>query len=238
VPRQSYSQPCSLPSSRPTRSTPAGPTPPATHRGKLRLGKATVKKGSDILHDPTADFASLQPGQVSTLLVRSGKHNVGTYGLVEVLDAHRIKATPPFRADGSIDYSVGTHHYYDWKLGNCHIFVLDTRGERSHFNRDNLEDPKTFLLGKAQREWLTDGIRNTDAQFVFVVSSVGLVVPHSIYHVRPDGGDKSKGDGFPGFLHERLSRRSLARKQVSEWTRALRPLAHARGYSGRCLPSA
>jgi len=177
--------------------------PSAAHRGTLRLGKATVKKGSDVLHDPKADFASLRPEQVSTILVRTGKHNVGTYGLVEVLDAHRLKVTPPFRADGDVAYSVGTHHYYDWKLGNGHIFVLDTRGERSQFNRNDLEDPKTFLLGKTQREWLVNGIRGTDAQFVFVVSSVGLVVPHSIYHVRPEGGDKSKGDGFPGFLHER-----------------------------------
>lgn len=179
--------------------------PEAAHRGVLRLGSASVKKGRNILHDPKAEFTSLRSEQVSTILVRKGQHNVGTYGLVEVIDARRLKVTPPFRADGTIDYSVGTHHYYDWKLGNCHFFVLDTRGERSHFNRNDFEDPATFLLGKAQREWLVGGIERTDAQFVFVVSSVGLVVPHSIYHVKREGGDKSKGDGFPGFLHERES---------------------------------
>lgn len=48
-----------------------------------------------------------------------------------------------------------------------------------------------------------NGIKSSDADFFFIVSSVGVVVPHSIFHVRPEGGDKSKGDGFPGFVHER-----------------------------------
>jgi hypothetical protein len=46
-------------------------------------------------------------------------------------------------------------------------------------------------------------VNRTEAEFVFIVSSVGVVVPHSAFHVRPEGGDRSKGDGFPGFVHER-----------------------------------
>lgn len=186
--------------------------PESPHRGELLFGSATVKRGSDILETESLDFRRLETSRVSTILVgRKGRPtgagaaspNAGTYGLVRVLDARRIQVTPSFVRDEEVDFSVGTHHYYDWKLGNCHFFVLDTRGERSHFNVQQLDDPNTFLLGEVQRRWLIDGIKRTDAEFVFVVSSVGLVVPHSAFHVRPEAGDRSKGDGFPGFVHER-----------------------------------
>ena len=34
------------------------------------------------------------------------------------------------------------------------------------------------MLGKEQREWLLDGMANSDADFLFVVSSVNFMVPH------------------------------------------------------------
>ncbi|MCH8148451.1 MAG: alkaline phosphatase D family protein [Planctomycetes bacterium] len=111
--------------------------------------------------------------------------------------------TPRFAEDERVDFTIGTHHYFDYKLGNCHFFVIDTRSERSAFNVNNLHDPQVFLLGKTQRNWLVNGIKNSDADLFFIVSSVGVVVPHSAFHVRPDAGDRSKGDGFPGFVHER-----------------------------------
>ena len=161
---------------------------------------------------PDLDFSTLDPCQVSTILVGkkdrttdagASSQNAGTYGLVKVLDAHRIQITPAFVKDETIDFTVGTHHYYDAKIGNCHFFVIDTRSERSHFNVNDLHDSTTFLLGETQRQWLVDGINRSDADFVFVVSSVGVVVPHSAFHVKPEAGDRSKGDGFPGFVHER-----------------------------------
>jgi alkaline phosphatase D len=186
--------------------------PDMPHGGPLVFGTATVTKGSDIIEATDVDFTKLDPKQISTILVgKAGRttdapassKNAGTYGLVKVLDAHRIRATPAFVQDEAIDFTIGTHHYYDVKIGNSHFFVIDTRGERSAFNVRDLHDPKTFLLGDSQRQWLVDGIKNTDAELVFVVSSVGVVVPHSIFHVKPEGGDRSKGDGFPGFVHER-----------------------------------
>ena len=186
--------------------------PDASHKGELRFGAASVTKDSDIIFDPQADFTSLDVNKVSTILIgkadrktdaRATIANAGTYGLVKVIDQHRIQVSPKFSEDETVEYSVGTHHYYDYRLGNCHIFVVDTRGERSMFNVDDLHDPKTFLLGDTQRNWLVNGIKNSDADLFFVVSSVGVVVPHSAFHVRPEAGDKSKGDGFPGFVHER-----------------------------------
>ena len=186
--------------------------PETPQRGPLVFGSATVRQGTDIIETPDLDFATLDPRQVSTILVGkkdrktdapTSSKNAGTYGLVKVLDAHRIQVTPAFVQDEAVDFTIGTHHYYDTKIGNCHFFVIDTRSERSVFNVKDLHDPDTFLLGETQRRWLVDGIKGTDADFIFIVSSVGVVVPHSAFHVRPDLGDKSKGDGFPGFVHER-----------------------------------
>ena len=173
-------------------------------RAPFRFGSAKVKKGGDILTDPEADFSTLDPGSVSTILVRKGnKANLGTYGLVEVPDEHRLRVKPAFDAAGEIEYSIGTHHYYDWRLANCHFFAVDTRGERSGFSQKDIRSPKQFLLGETQRRWLVEGAKNTDADFIFIISSTGCVIPHSAYHVKPENGTVSKGDGFPGFVHER-----------------------------------
>jgi phosphodiesterase/alkaline phosphatase D-like protein len=173
-------------------------------RGSMRHGKTQVEAGASFLHDPAADFSTLDPDTVSTILVRQGdKSNLGTYGLVEVLDAQRLQLNPAFDASGVITYSIGTHHYYDWKLGNCHFFVLDTRGERSSFREADIRSPKQFLLGETQRRWLIEGAKKSDADFIFVISSTGCVIPHSAYHVAPERGTVSKGDGFPGYIHER-----------------------------------
>ena len=186
--------------------------PDTPQRGKLVFGTAKVQRGGNLIEAPNLDFTKLNPSQVSTILVGSkdrktdapaASRNAGTYGLVRVVDAHRIEVTPPFVEDEVVDFSIGTHHYYDRKIGNCHFFVLDTRGERSRFNVQDLHDPRTFLLGETQRQWLVNGIQRTDADLVFIVSTVGVVVPHSAFHVNPKGGDRSKGDGFPGFVHER-----------------------------------
>ena len=184
---------------------------PAPQRGPMLQGRATVKNGSSVLECTTMDFSQLTPEQVSTILVRksdktNGKgdaKNAGTYGLAKVVNKHRIEVTPAFVADEDVVFTVGTHHYFDRKEGNCHFFFIDTRGERSMFNKDRLDAPENFLIGKTQREWLVKGVKASDADFFFIISSVGVVVPHSGFHVRPEGGDKSKGDGFPGFVHER-----------------------------------
>ncbi len=186
--------------------------PAAAQRGRLVFGSAEVAKGSDVLVSNDADFTTLDPAQISTILVgrakrptdaRAASPNAGTYGFVEVLDKHRLRVNPAFVQDEVVDFTIGTHHYYDYRLGNCHFFFVDTRSERSRFSSNRLDNPRTFLLGTTQRRWLIDGIKQSDADFFFIVSSVGMIVPHSAFHVRPDLGDRSKGDGFPGFLHER-----------------------------------
>lgn len=170
-------------------------------RGPLRFGTAKVEKGSDVLLDPEADFSKLRPEQTSTILVDRKSKAGGVFGLVEVLDEHRLRVEPAFRADGEARYSIGSHHYFDWKVSNCHFFAVDTRGERSKFRLDKQFDPGQTVLGAAQRKWLLDGVKNTDAQFVFIVSTVPWMLPHTGYHVGRSLAPK--GDTFVGFVHER-----------------------------------
>ena len=189
---------------------------PSPQKGTLRFGQARLQVDDDVLFDPDADFSNLKPSQVSTIHVGHymkgdgqtkqdrGGANIGVYGLVDVIDEHRLRVTPPFKASGEAPYSVGTHHYFDRRVGNCHFFVLDTRGERSKFlGEDRVDDPDSFILGETQRRWLLEGVTTTDADFLFIISPDPWTVVHSGYHVRPERGFASKGDGFCGYLHER-----------------------------------
>ena len=178
----------------------------APHRMPLRFGKAKAGKGKDVLLDPEADFSTLKPAQVSTIHALMSSKNAGVYELVEVVDKQRLRVRPAFRADeAACAYSIGTHHYFDWKVANCHFFVLDTRGERTRYIPEKAHDPDRFLLGKTQLAWLMDGVRKTDADFIFIVSSVGVVIYHTNFHVakRPPSGRSPKEDGFPGAVAER-----------------------------------
>ncbi len=188
--------------------------PRGSQNGKIIFGTAQVEQGSNVLFDPDADFGALDPATVSTVhlgnytrgesLLRDSKppKNAGVYGLVEVIDAHHLAITPTPKANETLSYSIGTHHYYDWRVSNCHFFALDTRGERSQRNARNRADPKLFILGEAQRRWLIDGINNSDAQFIFLISPDPWMIYHTAAHVGGDDQD-DKGDGFPSFTHER-----------------------------------
>ncbi|MCC6354120.1 MAG: alkaline phosphatase D family protein [Verrucomicrobiae bacterium] len=185
--------------------------------GAVRIGRAEVKAGDDILFDAGADFSGLRPETVSTIHVepytrdaKSHKRadappNAGVYGLAEIVDRQRLRVRPALKRDAVVDYSIGTHHYYDWKVANCHFFALDTRGERTRYNAKDRTDAKTFILGEAQRRWLLEGVKDTDAQFIFLISPDPWVIYHTAAHVstKPGADRDDKGDGFPSFIHER-----------------------------------
>ena len=65
------------------------------------------------------------------------------------------------------------------------------------------------MLGKPQREWLLRSMRESDAEFFFVVSSVPFMIPHS-----GAGGFESdaanKEEAWTGFFDER-------EKLITEW---------------------
>ena len=185
---------------------------PQTGRVLFGHGKVTAKR--DILFDPNADFTRLDPATVSTVHLgnytrdaKLGKRNnapknAGVYGLTKVIDAHRLQIHPPAKVDETLSYSIGTHHYYDWQIANCHFFALDTRGERSNRNPNDRSDPDLFILGPAQEKWFIEGVQKTDAEFIFVISPDPWMIYHTGAHVGGDDKD-DKGDGFPSFLHQR-----------------------------------
>lgn len=189
---------------------------PSPHKAPIRFGTAQIEQDSDVLFDPSADFSTLDLKQVSSIHIghyiqgdgRSkklrGGPSIGVYAPVEVLDRHRLRIRPPFRSTGNVPYSVGTHHYFDRLVSNCHFIFLDTRGERSRFlGAKKSHDEDRFILGETQRDWFLDTVENSPADFIFVISPDPWVIYHSGYHVRPEQGTESKGDGFCGYVHER-----------------------------------
>jgi len=189
---------------------------PSSLRDAIRFGTAEVEQGGDVLFDAEADFRSLKPERVSTIHVghfiqgdgrtkqQRGSKNIGVYALAEVVDEHRLRVRPAFRSSGDVPYSIGTHHYFDRRVGNCHFIFLDTRGERTKFlGEEHAHDDDRFILGPTQRKWFLDLVRQSDADFLFVISPDPWVIYHSGYHVRPERGTGSKGDGFCGYVHER-----------------------------------
>jgi phosphodiesterase/alkaline phosphatase D-like protein len=181
----------------------------------IQFGSAKMEKGSDLLHDPDADFSQLQLSQISTLHIGpypggalrqaapKAPKNAGVYEVIEIVDKNTLKIAPPLKADENAAYSIGTHHYRDWKVGNCHILMVDTRGERSKTNLKNVHDPKIYALGETQKQWLLKTARESEAEFLFIITPDPWLIYHSAYHVAPERGADPKGDGMASFVHER-----------------------------------
>lgn len=182
----------------------------------VRFGTAKLRSGSNELHDPEADFTKLDMQQVSTLhigpflkggrklpVAQRGGRNAGVYRITKVIDAGHLQIEPPLKETNEAPYSIGTHHYFDRVIGNCHFFFLDTRGERSKWlGVRKSHDPDRFVLGETQKQWFLRGVQNSTADFIFVVSPDPWFIYHSAYHVRGES-TQSKGDGYCGYVHER-----------------------------------
>lgn len=184
--------------------------------GRERFGTARLEAGSDVLHDPAADFSTLRPEQAATILVgaytpsRNGgqdpnpPRNAGVYRLAAVLDRHRLRVTPAFTATEAAPYSIGTHHYFDWRVANVHFLALDVRSERGRFDAKNPGDPRFFALGETQHEWLVARMKASDAAFFVLFSSAPWTLAHTAAHVnQTEAGKLDKGDGLFSRTHER-----------------------------------
>jgi len=83
------------------------------------------------------------------------------------------------------------------------VFFLDTRSYRDRNDAlDRPQAPKT-MLGAAQRAWLLDALRDSDATWKVIVSSVPLSIPTGTTEGGRDGW--ANFDGDTGFEHEALS---------------------------------
>ena len=193
---------------------------PVEHDGDAHFGTGKFRKGSSILEDPEADFTKLDLDNMANLHVHWGTPTAGVpdsaldaepgdpnsavYEIARVISPTKLQINPPAKANGSQTYSIGRRCYGKFTLSNCDFFLLDTRSHRNLHNVDNPTNPKATMLGKKQFQWLKDGIRNSKANFIFVVSSVNFMIPH----VGSGGGDDKqttikKDDAWTVFLKER-----------------------------------
>ncbi len=183
----------------------------------IHFGIAQLTRGSQVLVDPEADFTKLDLSQAANLHVHwgtstagvndnrldeepPGNPNAGVYRIEKVLDQHRLLIWPPARATAEAAYSIGRRSYYQFRVANCHFFCLDTRTHRQMHDVRHPDKPGLSMLGEAQRQWLMRHMRQSDADFFFVVSSVNFMIPHV-------GGGKirvhNKDDAWTVFLDER-----------------------------------
>ncbi len=187
----------------------------APQRQDALFGKARLEQGSDILTDPGADFTAWDPAEAATLTVhwggqtagvnakaldeQGGDSNAGVYAVEEVLDAHRLRIRPAAKSGGESAYSIGRLNYWSMRVANAEIFYLDTRSHRQLHDIRKPFDTSVSLLGERQKRWLKDSMQRSDADFLFVVSSVNLMVPH----VGPGMAGPNKDEAWTAVAAER-----------------------------------
>ncbi len=190
---------------------------PDPYDQKIHFGMASLKKGEDILIDRNADFLEHNFDLAVNLHVHwggieagsrgdqydelPGDANAGVYEIVEVLDQNRLRIYPPARASKQSAYSIGRQLYTKLTISNAEFYILDTRMNRGMHDVNEPDKPGLSMLGNKQKEWLKQSMRESKADFHFVVSSVNLMVPHRGSLLK--GVLKNKDDAWTVFLDER-----------------------------------
>jgi phosphodiesterase/alkaline phosphatase D-like protein len=189
---------------------------PVSFKSNIHFSTGKMKARSDVLIDESADFTKLNLKDHNNLHVHWGTKSAGVndtalddlndgvpnaqvYRIEKVLGPHQLRVWPEAKADGAVNYSIGKRSYYKMRVSNCDFFVCDTRGQRQmHDTKDPFK--KVSMLGQVQRDWLINGVKKSDADFIFVVSSVNFMVPHV------GGGavrTSNKDDAWTVFYDER-----------------------------------
>jgi alkaline phosphatase D len=188
--------------------------PTEEQRQGIHFGFGTFLAGDDILVDPEADFTQLDLQKAATLMVHwggptagvndfaldtiGGHPAAGVYTVKEILGPHRIRIEPPPTADGKqAPYSIGMLNHYRYQIANCEFFTLDTRSHRQMHDVRNPWKKDLSMIGKTQKNWLMEGMRASDADFLFVVSSVNFMIPHVAVN------KEDKDEAWTVFMEER-----------------------------------
>lgn len=192
---------------------------PVEHSQRVHFGRARMEAGSTRLVDPEADFTALPLETMLNLHVHwatpeagvndmkydddSGHPNSFVYGIERVVDAHTLELHMPAKVtDEKVAYSIGRASYGKFRVANCEFYLLDTRGAREMHDIRQRDKPGLTLLGDQQREWLLKSMRESDADFFFLTSSVPFMIPHS-----GAGGFEAdfanKEEAWTGFFDER-----------------------------------
>jgi alkaline phosphatase D len=191
---------------------------PTAHSAGVHFGRARMTAGSDLLVDPAADFTRMPLDQMLNLHVHWGTLQAGVndmkydddgghpnsyvYDIKRVVDRHTVQLHMPAKVTDEVSYSIGRRSYGKFRVANCEYYLLDTRGSRDMHDLRDRAKPGLSMLGAAQREWLLSSMRESDADFFFVISSVPFMIPHS-----GAGGFEmdaaNKEEAWTGFIAER-----------------------------------
>ncbi|MBN8611924.1 MAG: alkaline phosphatase D family protein [Deltaproteobacteria bacterium] len=160
----------------------------------LRWGAYAVWDDHEIVNDagPHHDHVRRGRGQHVSLLP------IGRRGLLE----HDALDLPPS------DTSTPLHRRFRWGR-HLELVLLDTRSHRDDdAASDDGPEPKT-MLGRAQREWLADLLRSSDASWIVIVSSVPIALPTGANGRRDSW---ASGDTDRGFVRELRGLFEVARR--------------------------
>ncbi len=192
---------------------------PMEHKHPIHFGKASMQAGSDLLVDTQADFTKLPLDEMLNLHVHwgtpeagvndmrydndAGNKNSYVYDIVEVVDRHTLRLHMPAKVDDpSLSYSIGRRSYGKFRVSNCEFYLIDTRGDRDMHDVQQRDKPGVSMLGKPQRDWLLKSMRESDADFFFVISTVPFMIPHSgAGGFEADAANKE--EAWTGFFDER-----------------------------------
>ena len=199
----------------------------------VHFGKATMRRGSDLLYDAVADFKNMPLDEMGNLHVHWGTADAGVnditldndeghensyvYDIVEVVDSHTLRLHMPAKIDDTgVAYSIGRRSYGKKRIGNCEFYFIDTRGDRDMHDIRQRDKPGISMLGRPQREWLLKSMRESDADFRFMISTVPFMIPHSgAGGVKAD--DANKEEAWTGFFAEREA-------LIAEWDKIGKPV--------------
>ena len=185
------------------------------HTQPIHFGKAKLEAGNSTLRDEEGGFNGLDLAQAATLTVHwgepdagvnvkeldtvGGDPNAGVYRIEQVLDDTSIKVDPAPDADGEASYSIGRLNYWQRAIANAEFFFLDTRSHRQVHDKADPFKAGVSMLGIRQKRWLKQGMQASEADFLFVVSSVNLMIPH----VGPGMGGPNKDEAWTATAAER-----------------------------------
>ncbi|MEJ6570302.1 MAG: metallophosphoesterase family protein [Akkermansiaceae bacterium] len=197
---------------------------PVEHDQAVHFSKGKMVAGSDLLVDPTADFTKLPLDKMGTLHVHWGTPEAGVnvlyfdndeghknsyvYQIVKVIDRHTLQLHMPAKITDEVSYSIGRSSYGKFRVSNCEFFLLDTRGSRDMHDVKNRDKEGVSMLGETQRKWLLKSMKESDADFFFLTSTVPFMIPHSGAGGFEAAGNKE--EAWTGFLSER-------EELINEW---------------------
>lgn len=197
---------------------------PVAHSNEVHIGRGQMKKDSDLLIDPNTDFTKLPLNEMGNLHVHWGTPEAGVndlkfdndeghknsyvYDIAKVVDKHTLQLHMPAKVSDTVSYSIARRSYGNFRVANCEFFLLDTRSSRDMHDVNDRGKEGISMIGKSQREWLLKSMKESDADFFFLTSSVPFMIPHSGAGGFEAAGNKE--EAWTGFFHER-------EKLIDEW---------------------